>query len=144
MRHYQELPAYLARFDVALIPFALNESTQFVSPTKTLEYMAAHKPIISTPIRDVIALYGTVVRIAPDAQTFADQIQEALAESPSDRRAKEDNLLALYSWDHIAQQMASLIDKRLAAAIRLRKQNLRAAALVVDSSSNAAAAAGDR
>ena len=57
-KSYQELPAYLAGWDLALIPFAINESTRFISPTKTPEYLAAGKPVISTPIRDVVTPYG--------------------------------------------------------------------------------------
>jgi glycosyltransferase involved in cell wall biosynthesis len=55
---YQELPAYLGGWDVALMPFALNEATRFISPTKTLEYLAAGKPVVSTAIRDVVSPYG--------------------------------------------------------------------------------------
>ncbi len=60
-RSYASLPAYLSGWDVCLLPFALNESTRFISPTKTLEYMAAEKPIVSTPIADVIEPYGDIV-----------------------------------------------------------------------------------
>ena len=69
MRRYEELPALIEHCDVALIPFALNEATRFISPTKTLEYLAARKPVISTPIADVVDPYGTqgIVRIAAHA-----------------------------------------------------------------------------
>ncbi len=79
---YDELPAYLAGWDVALMPFALNEATRFISPTKTLEYLAAGKPIVSTAIRDVVTPYGekSLVRIA-DHETFALQIEDALLTS---------------------------------------------------------------
>src|SRR5258708_11850729 len=63
LKPYDQLPAYLAYFDVALIPFATNETTRFLSPTTTLVYMAAHKHIVSTPIKDVIDLYGNAVRV---------------------------------------------------------------------------------
>jgi UDP-galactopyranose mutase len=58
MKSYDELPRYLAGWDVALLLFALNESTKFISPTKTPEYLAAGKPVVSTPIRDVVRPYG--------------------------------------------------------------------------------------
>jgi UDP-galactopyranose mutase len=58
MKSYEELPAYMAGWDVALIPFALNRATQFISPTKTPEYLAGGKPVVSTAIRDVVRPYG--------------------------------------------------------------------------------------
>ena len=66
---YDELPAYLSGWDVALMPFAMNESTQFISPTKTPEYLAGGKPVVSTPIKDVVRHYGDLegVKIAVDA-----------------------------------------------------------------------------
>ncbi|NJL96090.1 MAG: glycosyltransferase family 1 protein, partial [Anaerolineae bacterium] len=75
MKPYASLPAYLAHFDVALVPFAINAATRYLSPTKTLEYMAAHKPIVSTPIQDIEALYGEVVRIAVNAPDFVEQVE---------------------------------------------------------------------
>ena len=59
-RAYAELPAYMAGWDVALMPFALNEATRFISPTKTPEYLAAGCPVVSTPVRDVVRSYGGV------------------------------------------------------------------------------------
>src|SRR5690606_28367801 len=63
MQPYGRLAHLIAQWDVCLIPFAINESTRYVSPTKTLEYMAAEKPVVSTPVQDVIALYGDLVRV---------------------------------------------------------------------------------
>jgi glycosyltransferase involved in cell wall biosynthesis len=116
MKQYAELPAYLAHFDVALVPFAINAATRYLSPTKTLEYMAAHKPIVSTPIHDVVELYGEVVRIGGSAAEFCAHIESALAETPSERtarRRKEDTLLALHTWDGIATRMMAQIQNRL-------------------------------
>ena len=113
---YQQLPAYLKAFDVALLPFARNEATRFISPTKTLEYMAAHKPIISTSIQDVITLYGSVVRIADSPEELVAQVQAALDEAPEERAqrlAREDALLRRYAWDQIADEMYRLIEDRL-------------------------------
>ena len=69
---YEQLPAYLSGWDVALMPFAMNESTQFISPTKTPEYLAGGKPVVSTPVRDVVRNYGQLegVQIAHDADGF--------------------------------------------------------------------------
>lgn len=108
-RGYNDLPRYLAHFDVALLPFALNESTRYISPTKTLEYMAARKPMVSTAIHDVISLYGAVVRIADTPQMFIAHVEAALTEEPHARRADEDRLLAAHTWDHITAEMKALV-----------------------------------
>jgi UDP-galactopyranose mutase len=123
---YKDLPAYLKAFDVAMMPFALNESTRFISPTKTLEYMAAHKPIVSTPVHDVISLYGSVVRIAETAQQFVDKIETALNEAQPEREErinKENELLRQYEWDHIAEQMHLLIQDRLQRTLAKQESN---------------------
>ncbi len=109
MKSYAELPAYLAQFDVALIPFARNEATRFLSPTKTLEYMAAHKPIVSTPIADVIELYGDAVRVADTPDAFVTACEAALNDDPAARRSIEDAYLARHSWDAIAEAMNAVL-----------------------------------
>ncbi len=149
MRSYDQLPAYLARFDVALIPFALNESTRFVSPTKTLEYMAAHKPIVSTPIHDVIELYGRVVRIGSDAVEFERQIAAALADHSLARQHEENEILAIYAWDHIVRRMKRAIRncQQGNASRRLKAETKPSHVLPADLASSATAAAavgGDR
>ena len=120
---YQQLPAYLKAFDVALLPFARNEATRFISPTKTLEYMAAHTPIVSTSIQDVITLYGAVVRIADTATELVVQVHAALDEGPAERTERmgtEDALLRRYAWDHIAAEMQRLIEDRLSRKLATR------------------------
>jgi UDP-galactopyranose mutase len=112
MKDYRDLPAYLAQFDVALVPFAMNEATRFLSPTKTLEYLAAHKPVVATPIPDIIELYGEYVRIGETPEQFVNAVAAALAETNSERqqrRQREQALLKRYTWDAIAQQMIDLI-----------------------------------
>ena len=113
---YEDLPAYLKAFDVAMMPFALNEATRYISPTKTLEYMAAHRPIVSTPVPDVVSLYGSVVRIAEGPERFVAEIEAALRETDDERErrvAREDRILAGASWDAIADSMRQLIERRL-------------------------------
>ena len=113
---YRQLPAYLKAFDVAMLPFARNEATRFISPTKTLEYMAAHKPIVSTSIKDVITLYGSVARIADMPAELVAQVQAALDEGPAERARRneqEQELLGRYAWDTIAGEMHALIEDRL-------------------------------
>jgi UDP-galactopyranose mutase len=115
MKNYQELPAYLAQFDVALIPFAINEATHFLSPTKTLEYMAAHKPIVSTPIHDVEVIYGSIVKIGHTCEEFVAHVEAALREDHGEKRMVEDAILAKHTWDSIAHQMEQIIEGQLVA-----------------------------
>ena len=101
---YDELPQYLSGWDVAIMPFALNESTRFISPTKTPEYLAGGRPVVSTPIIDVIRTYGDtgIVRIADSAEAFVAACEAALADA-EDRDtllAKADEILGDMSWDH--------------------------------------------
>jgi UDP-galactopyranose mutase len=112
-QEYADLPAFLKGFDVCMMPFALNESTRFISPTKTLEYMAAHKPIVSTPITDVVVPYSHIVHIAATPEEFVAAVDQALAEDAAQRTARitlEDEILAAHEWDAIAAGMLRLID----------------------------------
>ena len=116
---YRDLPAYVKGFDVCLMPFALNDATRFISPTKTLEYMAAHKPIVSTPVADVVGSYRGAVRIAGDPQAFVAEAQAALEEPEQARTARvvaERAILARSSWDTIVGRM----DERMAQAAQAR------------------------
>lgn len=114
---YKELPAYLAGWDVAILPFAHNESTRFISPTKTPEYLAAGKPVVSTSITDVVRPYGIqkMVRIADDAQEFVNAIEQALTIDSQDAewKARVDSALAQNSWDLTHKRMRDLIESRI-------------------------------
>ena len=110
---YEALPNFLAGWDVCLLPFALNEATRFISPTKTLEYMAAQLPIVSTRIADVAEPYGDVVRIADDAAGFIAACDAALSEDAEIRarnNARMQEIVAATSWSRTVDQMRSLID----------------------------------
>jgi glycosyltransferase involved in cell wall biosynthesis len=110
---YELLPQLVASWDVCMLPFALNESTRFISPTKTLEYMAALKPVVSTPVRDVSVLYGEGVAVADTAEKFIEHCEAALAETPFKRAAREalmQSMVSRYSWDATASQMQQAID----------------------------------
>jgi UDP-galactopyranose mutase len=109
---YTELPAYLAGWDVALMPFARNESTRFISPTKTPEYLAAGKPVVSTSIRDVVRPYGeqNLVRIADTPEDFVRACEAALAEDRTRWLPRVDAHLATMSWDTTWSQMKTLLD----------------------------------
>jgi UDP-galactopyranose mutase len=113
MKDYQELPSYLAHFDVALVPFAMNEATRYLSPTKTLEYLAAGKPVVAAPIHDIVELYGDYVRIAESPEEFVADVEASLAETAAERQeraARVEKLLQLYTWDYIAGEMQKLIE----------------------------------
>ncbi len=100
-KSYDELPAYIAGWDVALIPFARNESTKFISPTKTPEYLAAGRPVVSTSIRDVVRPYGQMglARVADTVPDFVEAVEASLKDSAAARIARADQLLATMSWD---------------------------------------------
>jgi UDP-galactopyranose mutase len=111
-KSYEELPFYLAGWDVALIPFAHNESTRFISPTKTLEYLAAGKPIVSTSIHDVVYPYGQqgLVTIADTPGEFIAAINRIIKQQVLVPQQKVDEILAQASWDATWKQMSDLIE----------------------------------
>jgi len=113
-KKYNELPDYLAGWDVALLLFARNESTRFISPTKTPEYLAAGKPVISTSIRDVVRPYGEMklVEITDTADEFIHAAEKLLSRTDgSDWLQKVDAFLENISWDKTWAQMSELIDE---------------------------------
>ena len=113
-KKYDELPAYLSGWDIALLPFARNESTRFISPTKTPEYLAGGCPVVSTAIRDVVRTYGDsgVVRIAGTADEFAAAIDAALEDAKDrDRLLRTaDAVLSDMSWDKTWNEMKEKIE----------------------------------
>lgn len=117
-KSYDELPRYIGRWDVAMMPFAMNESTRYISPTKTPEYLAAGRPVVSTPIRDVVRPYGekALVHIAATADEFVAGIDAALNEDAAERQPRADAFLSNMSWDSTFTEMSRLIDE----AIRVR------------------------
>jgi UDP-galactopyranose mutase len=120
MKTYDQLPKYLANWDLTLLPFALNDSTRFISPTKIPEYLAGGKPVVSMPIRDVIHPYGEkrLVSIAGTADEFVASI-EALLSMKKDEFArwlsKVDQQLSQNSWDYTWKRMMTLIESSIAS-----------------------------
>ncbi len=110
-KDYSELPTYLAGWDVAIMPFAINDATRFISPTKTPEYLAGGKAVVSTPILDVIRQYGNVglAHIAATPEEFVAACEAALQENAAERLARVDPVLAEMSWDKIWGKMHNLI-----------------------------------
>lgn len=116
---YAELPHYIAGWDVALLLFARNEATRFISPTKTPEYLAAGKPVVSTSIQDVVTPYGDrdLVRIADTVPEFVRACAGALSEPPEPRRVRADVYLRGTSWDRTWGKAAALLNAALADRI---------------------------
>ncbi len=117
-KSYNELPAYLHGWDIALVPFMLNESTRFISPTKTPEYLAGGKPVISTPIQDVVHPYGVegLVHIVKNADELVSAADSELAAIETERKKwlmKTDTFLKDISWDATWKRMNNLIETTL-------------------------------
>ena len=114
-KKYDELPDYLGGWDVAMMPFALNEATAFISPTKTLEYLAAGRPVVSTAIRDVVEPYGVegVVRVA-NTEGFPTAIDAALRTDAVRHRAACDAVVARTSWDKTWRSMSRRLETSFA------------------------------
>jgi UDP-galactopyranose mutase len=129
---YAQLPSFLAGWDVCLLPFARNEATRFISPTKMLEYMAAERPIVSTPITDVAQPYGEIVYLAETSPAFIDACEDALLATPEQQKKRIEKMrevLSHTSWDATVEAMSALIDTSIrqhhlpsAAAALLREQ----------------------
>ena len=116
-KSYKELPQYMGGWDAAILPFAHNESTRFISPTKTPEYLAAGKPVVSTSITDVVRPYGIqrMVRIADTAEEFVEALDQALVVDANDPewKARVDSALSQNSWDLTHKRMRDLIESRI-------------------------------
>lgn len=116
-KSYQELPGYVGGWDIAMLPFARNESTRFISPTKTPEYLAAGKPVISTSIRDVVRPYGEngLVKIADNVTDFVAAAEELMSQDfdSSGWLEKVDSFLAENSWDSTWRSMMQLIESAM-------------------------------
>lgn len=113
---YVRLPEFLAGWDVCLLPFARNAATRFISPTKTLEYMAAERPIVSTPITDVAQPYGDIVYLGDSHAEFLAACETALAASEQERSArtaKMRTVLTRTSWDATVEAMLELITQAM-------------------------------
>jgi UDP-galactopyranose mutase len=118
-KSYTELPEYIAGWDVALLPFARNEATRYISPTKTPEYLAAGKPVVSTSIADVVRPYGQqgLVRIADTVDSFVSACEEALRKDAAVRMREADAFLRHTSWDGTWTRMRQLMESVLNPSI---------------------------
>ena len=112
-RPYEDLPGYLKAFDVCLIPFADNEATRYLSPTKTLEYFAGLRPVVSSPVADVVEHHGDIVRIARSPAEFVTQVRAALTEENRERLREGLKRAKAHTWDSLVAQMSDLVDQVL-------------------------------
>lgn len=123
-KDYQDLPLYLGGWDVAILPFALNESTKYISPTKTPEYLAGGKPVISTSITDVINPYGNneLVHIADTTEEFINEAEKIFTAKNNDEWIKKvDTYLSGISWNKTWRKMSELIDETLENKLKTNK-----------------------
>lgn len=109
-RSYDQLPGYLKAFDVALVPFADNPATRFLSPTKTLEYFAGLKPVVSSPVKDVVENYADIVRLAYSPEEYVAAVRAALSEDNSERARQGLAKAQEKTWDAIVADMESRLD----------------------------------
>jgi UDP-galactopyranose mutase len=132
-KHYNELPQYVAGWDVALLPFARNEATRFISPTKTPEYMAAGKPVVSTSIQDVVRPYGQqgLVRIADEVPAFVRACIAAMAEDEAKRVTQADAFLRQTSWDGTWSRIRLLLEDVLRGDVAEHEQDVTGGAAAV-------------
>ena len=114
MQPYDRLPEVMAGLDIALMPFALNDATRSISPTKTLEYLAAGLPVVSTEVPDVVADWSDVVHLAATRTAFVEACRQVVRHSVADRDAKVAPLRRRHEWDAIAEGMQALLEASLA------------------------------
>jgi glycosyltransferase involved in cell wall biosynthesis len=118
-RSYTDLPAYCKGFDICMMPFALNESTEFINPTKALEYMATGRTIVSTAVPDVVRNFGQVVKIAREPEEFISFCQHALEKPDEAAITRGLKMAAENTWEQIVTKMGEHIEE----AMRLNRTN---------------------
>ncbi|MBF0274626.1 MAG: glycosyltransferase [Nitrospinae bacterium] len=113
-KDYKELPSYCAHFDVCLIPFKMNDPvTEHLNPTKTLEYLATGKPVISSNVPDIVKHFSDIVSIADNYDTFAKLVENELANPSEEKRLKGLEIVQGKSWDAMVKGMESIIEEHL-------------------------------
>lgn len=108
-RDYKELPDYCRAFDVCMMCFAINEATEFINPTKALEYLATGKPVISTPVKDVVRQYSDLIEIAETPEEFVEKLDRLVQHPDADRIQKGIEKARESSWEGTVSQMRTLI-----------------------------------
>jgi glycosyltransferase involved in cell wall biosynthesis len=119
-RNYEDLPRYAAAFDVCLVPFALNEATEYVNPTKVLEYMATGRPVVSTPIEDIVLQFSNTVEIGWSHEEFCAQCKQAARYPDKDKIARSLDLASKNTWDVVVENLERDIDAFLTSGKPMR------------------------
>jgi glycosyltransferase involved in cell wall biosynthesis len=112
-RPYAQLPAYCKGLDVCLMPFALNEATEFINPTKALEYMATGRPIVSSAVPDVVRNFGSIVSIARSHDEFLELCRRALEQADQGAIEHGFEMAAANSWESVVAQLEGHIEEAL-------------------------------
>jgi glycosyltransferase involved in cell wall biosynthesis len=116
---YESLPSFMKGFDVCLMPFAINKATEYINPTKTLEYMASGKPIVSTPVADVVRNFTPIVAVAESVQGYLSAVTDALVRPSPELAERGIARAAESSWEGITGKMTMLMEE--AINVRLRR-----------------------
>ena len=131
-QQYDVLPTFTKKFDVCLMPFAINKATEFINPTKTLEYMATGKPIVSTPVADVVRNFTPIVAVADSLEEYVAAVRDALANPRPELRARGIERTRAASWEGITSEMSTLMDEAIESrARRERTERVRGATSTV-------------
>ena len=120
-QQFEDLPRFLKQFDVCLMPFAINSATEFINPTKTLEYLATGKPVVSTALGDVVRNYQSLVRVASTTDEFVTAVHKVLERTDKDRSEAGIEKASRSSWTAIVSDMSKLMNDALASR---RTENL--------------------
>ena len=119
-RDYRDLPRYAAAFDVCLVPFALNDATEYVNPTKVLEYMATGRPVVSTAIEDVVLQFSEAVEIGWSHEEFCAHCKQAAHNPDREKIARGLDLASENTWDAVVENLERHIEAFLTSAKSMR------------------------
>ena len=123
-RDYQVLPNYCKAFDICMMCFAINAATEYINPTKALEYLATGRPVISTPVKDVIRQYSDLVDIVKTPEEFVAAAERVLKESPMDRIERGLAKAAACGWENTVTNMQRLIKDAISRPDRRSKRKI--------------------
>ena len=123
-RDYQMLPSFIKGFDVCLMPFAINKATEYINPTKTLEYMATGKPIVSTPVPDVVRNFAPIVTVAGTAEGYLSAVRRSITAPDAELSRLGIARASESSWDAITTEMTRLMERAVARARGLRAERV--------------------
>lgn len=121
-QQYDDLPTFTKKFDVCLMPFAINKATEYINPTKTLEYMATGKPIVSTPVADVVRNFTPIVAVADSLDDYVLAVRDALANPKPELRARGIERTKAASWEGITGEMTTLMEESITERVRRERQ----------------------